>query len=242
MRVVVVSATSVIAVTCVKRLAETGSHEFVLVGRSEERLGATATDLSLRFPASKFSVELVDFTSTTSIESMVKSVAKTSIDLVLVAQGSLTDQKQASANLAYLRSELELNAVSVAVVAEGLARALASQGRGTLGVIGSVAGDRGRAYNYSYGASKALIENYTQGLQQRFASSEVSVCLIKPGPTATPMTASHSGKMADPNSVAKVIVAGLLARRRVIYAPSLWRYIMLIVKLIPFFIFKRLSF
>lgn len=242
MRVVVVSATSVIAVACVKQLAKTGSHEFVLVGRSQERLTATSTDLALRFPASKFSVELVDFTSTTSIESMVASVSKSPMDLVLVAQGSLTDQKQASANLTYLRSELELNAVSVAVVAEGFAGALASQGKGTLGVIGSVAGDRGRAYNYSYGASKALIENYTQGLQQRFASSEVSVCLIKPGPTATPMTASHAGKMADPNSVAKVIVAGLLARRRVIYAPSLWRYIMMIVRMIPFFIFKRLSF
>lgn len=242
MRVVVVSATSVIAVSCVKRLAETGSHEFVLVGRSEERLSATSTDLALRFPTSKFSVELVDFTSTNSIEKMVESVSKTSMDLILVGQGSLTEQAKASSNLDYLRSELELNAVSVAVVAECFAGALAVQGKGTLGVIGSVAGDRGRAYNYSYGSGKALIEKYTQGLQQRFASSDVAVCLVKPGPTATPMTVSHSGKMADPNAVAKVIVAGLLARRRVIYAPKLWRYIMLIVKLIPYFIFKRLSF
>ncbi len=242
MRVVVVSATSVIAVACVKRLAETGSHEFVLVGRSKERLAVTANDLGLRFPASKFSVELVDFASTSSIGSMVANLSKSVIDLVLVAQGSLTEQKKASADLAYLWSELELNAVSVAVVAEAFAGVLATQGFGTLGVIGSVAGDRGRAYNYSYGASKALLENYTQGLQQRFGSSEVAVCLIKPGPTATPMTTSHAGKMADPNDVAKVIVAGLLAKRRVIYAPSLWRYIMLVVRLIPFAIFKRLTF
>jgi short-subunit dehydrogenase len=242
MRVVVVSATSVIAVACVKRFAETGSHEFVLVGRSEERLAATANDLALRFPASKFFVELVDFDSTTSISSLVVEVSKSAIDIVLVAQGSLTEQKKASTDLAYLKAELELNAVSVAVVAEAFAGALATQGYGTLGVIGSVAGDRGRAYNYGYGAGKALIENYTQGLQQRFGSSEVSVCLIKPGPTATPMTATHSGKMADPNDVAKVIVAGLLAKRRVIYAPGIWRYIMLIVRLIPFAIFKRLTF
>lgn len=242
MRVVIVSATSVIAVACVKRLAETGSHEFVLVGRSEERLAATASDLSLRFPTSKFSVELVDFTSTTSIEALVAAVSKSSIDLVLVAQGSLTDQSRASMDLEYLKSELDLNAVSVAVMAEAFAGKLATQGSGTLGVIGSVAGDRGRAYNYSYGSGKALIESYTQGLQQRFAASDVAVCLVKPGPTATPMTATHAGKMADPNAVAKVIVAGLLARRRVIYAPVLWRYIMFVVRLIPFTIFKRLSF
>lgn len=242
MRVVVVSATSVIAIACVKRLAETGSHEFVLAGRSEERLAVTANDLALRFPESKFSVELVDFTSTTSIGSLVEKVSKSAIDLALIAQGSLTDQKKASSDLEYLRQELELNAVSVAVVAESFAGALEKQGFGTLGVIGSVAGDRGRAYNYSYGAGKALIENYTEGLQQRFGASDVSVCLIKPGPTATPMTATHSGKMADPNDVAKVIVAGLLAKRRVIYAPSLWRYIMLVVRLIPFVIFKRLTF
>jgi short-subunit dehydrogenase len=242
MRVVVVSATSVIAVECVKRLAESGSHEFVLVGRSEERLVSTASDLTLRFPASKFLIMPVDFTSTNSIGALVEKVSQSAIDLVIIAQGSLTDQKKASSDLEYLKRELELNAVSVAVIAESFAGALEAQGRGTLGVIGSVAGDRGRAYNYSYGAGKALIENYTQGLQQRFGSSEVSVCLIKPGPTATPMTATHSGKMSDPNKVAKVIVAGLLAKRRVIYAPGLWRYIMLIVRLIPFSIFKKLTF
>lgn len=242
MRVVVVSATSVIAVACVKRLAETGRHEFVLAGRSEERLAVTANDLALRFPDSSFSFELVDFSSTNSISALIDRVANSVIDLALIAQGSLTDQKKSSSDLEYLKSELELNAVSVALVAEGFAGALETQGFGTLGVIGSVAGDRGRAYNYSYGAGKALIENYTEGLQQRFGASEVSVCLIKPGPTATPMTTTHRGKMADPNDVAKVIVAGLSAKHRVIYAPGIWRYIMLVVRLIPFVIFKRLTF
>ncbi len=242
MRIVVVSATSVIALACVKNWASNGNHEFVLLGRSNERLAATATDLSIRFPNSKFEFETVDLQSSTSIAAMVTKCAKSAIDLVLVAQGSLTEQKQASTDLSYLQSELQLNAVSVAVVTEGFAGALAVQGSGTIGVIGSVAGDRGRAYNYSYGSSKTLIENYTQGLQQRFAASEVSVCLIKPGPTKTPMTVSHKGKMADPNAVAKVIVHGLSLRRRVIYAPSLWRYIMLVVRFIPFTIFKRLSF
>jgi short-subunit dehydrogenase len=242
MRIVVVSATSVIAQSCVQVWAESGAHEFVLVGRSQSRLNAVATDLTIRFPDSKFTVELVDFTSAESVSSLVGRVSGSAINLVLVAQGSLTEQGKASADLTYLQSELELNAVSAAVTAEAFAGVLALQGFGTLGVIGSVAGDRGRAYNYSYGAGKALLETYTQGLQQRFASTKVSVCLIKPGPTATPMTVNHGGKLADPRNVARKIVSGLHAGRRVIYAPSIWRLIMLVVRNIPFVIFKRLKF
>lgn len=242
MRIVVVSATSVIAQACIQIWAGAGEHEFVLAGRSAERLKATATDLALRFPSSRFSVALVDFNSPASISALVESVGKIAVDLVLVAQGSLTDQKRASGDLSYLQSELEVNAVSVVVLAEAFAGLLERQRYGTLGVIGSVAGDRGRAYNYSYGASKALLETYVQGLQQRFGSSSVAVCLIKPGPTATPMTATHSGNMAEPKAVAKVIVSGLKVRRRVIYAPRLWRLVMFVVRLIPFTIFKRLKF
>jgi short-subunit dehydrogenase len=242
MRIVVVSATSVIAVSCVRQWASESAHEFELVGRSAERLEATASDLRIRFPKSTFTVSLVDFDSTSSIAGVVKNLSAKTIDVVLVAQGSLTDQKRASNSLEYLKSELELNAVSVAVTAEAFAGALGVQGFGTLAVIGSVAGDRGRAYNYSYGSSKAMIETFTQGLQQRFGSSRVSVCLIKPGPTATPMTATHEGKMADPAVVAKTIVAGIKARRRVIYAPRIWRLIMLVVRMIPFTVFKRLKF
>lgn len=242
MRIVVVSATSVIAQSCMRVWAESAAHEFVLVGRSASRLRAIATDLEIRYPESKFAVELVDFTSAESVVSLVRRISASAIDLVLVAQGSLTLQPKASVDLEYLQAELEVNAVSVAVTSEAFAGALEAQGYGTLGVIGSVAGDRGRAYNYAYGASKALLETYAQGLQQRFASTKVSVCLIKPGPTATPMTVNHEGKMADPRTVARKIVAGLLAGRRVIYAPGIWSLIMLVVRNIPFVIFKRLKF
>lgn len=242
MRIVVFSATSVIANACVQAWAGSSDHTFVLVGRSEERVKATSKDLALRFPRSYFDTETVDFQQSKSIAGLVSKLAKESIDLVLVTQGSLTNQVRASVDLNYLKRELELNAVSVAVVAEAFAGILETQGFGTLGVIGSVAGDRGRAYNYSYGATKALLEKYTQGLQQRFGSSPVKVCLIKPGPTATPMTEGHKGKMADPKVVAKSIVAGLKAGRRVIYAPPIWRAIMFLVRNIPFTIFKKLKF
>jgi short-subunit dehydrogenase len=242
MRIVVISATSAIARACIARWAESGAHEFVLVGRSKERLKSTEADLALRFASSKFSSLELSFDSVTEIQKFAETISKRTVDLVLVAQGSLTDQPKASSDLEYLKSELELNAISATLFTEAMANLLEKQGRGTLGVIGSVAGDRGRAYNYSYGATKALLATYVQGLQQRFAATEVRVCLIKPGPTATPMTATHRGRMAEPMDVAKVIVAGLAKGQRVIYAPTLWKLIMLVVRSIPFAIFKRLNF
>lgn len=242
MRIVVVSATSAIALACVAQWSKTGSHEFLLVGRSIERLKATESDLSLRFQDSKFSSLALDVNSPEAAATLAELLGRKPVDLALVAQGSLTDQTKASVDLSYLHQQLELNVVSTALFAESLAGLFERQGLGTLGVIGSVAGDRGRAYNYGYGAAKAFLETYVQGLQQRFANSSVRVTLIKPGPTATPMTINHRGKMASTEAVAKVIVAGLASGKRVVYAPKRWRLIMAVVRAIPFFIFKRLTF
>lgn len=242
MRIVVISATSAIALACVAEWSKTGSHEFLLVGRSIERLKATEADLALRFNNSKFSSLAIDLNSSEAAASLAQSLSRKPVDLALVAQGSLTDQTQVSTDLGYLQQQLELNVVSAAIFTESLAGLFERQGFGTLGVIGSVAGDRGRAYNYSYGAAKSFLETYVQGLQQRFAKNAVRVSLIKPGPTATPMTTNHRGKMASPAAVAKVIVAGLASGKRAIYAPKRWRLIMAVVRSIPFFVFKRLTF
>ena len=242
MRIVVISATSAIALACVAEWSKTGAHEFLLVGRSIERLQVTEADLSLRFNESKFSSLAIDLNSSEAATSLAESLSRKPVDLALVAQGSLTEQTKVSADLGYLHQQLELNVVSAALFTEGLAGLFERQGFGTLGVIGSVAGDRGRAYNYSYGSAKAFLETYVQGLQQRFAKSSVRVTLIKPGPTATPMTANHRGKMASSAEVSKVIVSGLASGKRVVYAPKRWRLIMAVVRSIPFFIFKKLTF
>lgn len=242
MRIVVFSATSVIAEECIKVWAEQGPNEFVLVGRNLVRLDSQAADLRLRFSESSFQIEVINFESAGEIQSLVAKLALETIDLALIAQGSSTDQQLAQTDLVYLAAEIQLNAVSVVVAAEALASVLAAANHGTLGVIGSVAGDRGRAYNYSYGASKAMIATFVEGLQQRFAKTKVSVGLIKPGPTRTPMTSDHQGRFAEPSKVAKTIVLGLQRKRRVIYAPKIWKIIMFVVRLIPFAVFKRMKF
>jgi len=112
-----------------------------------------------------------------------------------------------------------------------------------IAVIGSVAGDRGRRSNYVYGAAKAMVDCYLQGMRHRLGPEGVQVVTIKPGPTDTPMTANYNQpgvRLADPEKVAKQIVEGIAARRSVIYAPGIWLWIMLIIRHIPEWIFRRM--
>ncbi len=245
MKIVVVGATSEIAQSCIQIWAHQGDHEFVLTGRNKAKLISAVRDLEIRFPESKFTSECFDHLNAGEIKVFVDKYSSRKVDLVLIAHGSLTSQPKASSDIGYLWKELETNALSPISFAELWAGVLEKQGRGSLAVIGSVAGDRGRAINHGYGSGKAAIETYLSGLQHRLAETNVQVSLIKPGPTRTPMTIrAHVGpsKLADPNVVAKQIVEGITKGKRVIYAPRQWRYIMLVIRLLPFRLFKKLTF
>ena len=242
MRISVISATSVIAQECIRSWAQQSQSEFVLIGRDSVKLEKLVRKLEAEFPKSRFQKIVGDIKNSKFIGQASSQLFQGKLDLALIAQGSLTSQPKASSNLSFLESELELNAISPALWAEAMAAGFAKQGFGKLAVIGSVAGDRGRAYNYSYGAAKSLLETYVEGLQQRLAKTSVTVSLVKPGPTATPMTSNHRGKFAKPEAVASVIVRGMEKGVRVIYAPKNWRIIMWAVRLIPFWIFKNLRF
>jgi hypothetical protein len=166
-------------------------------------------------------------------------------DLVLIAHGSLPDQPACQDDLALVADALAVNGVSPALWAEAFADRLVAAGQAaTLGLIGSVAGDRGRKTNYVYGAAKGLVERYAQGLQHRLAASAVRVCLIKPGPTATPMTAhlqSQGARLAPVADVAADIVRGLAAGKPVIYTPAKWWLIMGVIRHLPRAIFHKLN-
>jgi len=134
--------------------------------------------------------------------------------------------------------------LSPALFAEAFAARMAKAGRGTIAIIGSVAGDRGRKTNYVYGSAKGLVARYAEGMQHRFAGTGVSVVLVKPGPTDTPMAATHRAaglKLAAVEDVARDTVKGIAARRPVVYTPGRWALIMLIVRHLPRFVFNRLN-
>jgi short-subunit dehydrogenase len=138
---------------------------------------------------------------------------------------------------------LQVNAVSPVLFAEAFAGPFAEAGRGTIAIIGSVAGDVTRRANYIYGASKALLSRYAQGLDHRLFGSGVKVVLIKPGPTDTAMTAhmKAAGKrMATAEDVARATVEAIRRGTPVVYAPRIWQLIMLIVRHLPRPILNRL--
>jgi short-subunit dehydrogenase len=244
MRIVVIGATSAIAEHCCRAWVEASDCDLLLVARDTAKAERIALDLRVRRPGATIAVATVDFCDPAAIAALAADAGRIPIDIVLIAHGMLPEQATLQVDLARCRETLEINAVSPALFAEAFAGVLAAAGRGTLAIIGSVAGDRGRKANYVYGAAKGLVSRYAEGLQHRFAGSGVAVVLVKPGPTDTPMTEAYRQRglrLAPVETVARDIVRGIATRRPVIYTPGRWAAIMLVVRHLPRFVFNRLD-
>ncbi len=217
----------------------------VLLGRDVPRTERVAADLRVRSAQSTVTVIQADFVDPVAIQAQVESIWRAGkVDTVLVAHGSLPDQARCQSDLRATQEALVINGMSPVLFAEAFASHMSAVGSGTLGLIGSVAGDRGRKSNYVYGAAKGLVTRYAQGLQHRLAFSGVKVVLIKPGPTDTPMTAhlkGQGGKLASVEQVAQEIVKGMAAGKVVVYAPGKWALIMMVIRHLPNFIFKKMD-
>jgi decaprenylphospho-beta-D-erythro-pentofuranosid-2-ulose 2-reductase len=244
-RIVIIGATSGIAEHCARRWAQQGSSHLVLVARNEDKLALIAQDLRVRNPALHIHCQTGDFTDPAAIQLLVDNIAREGCpDIVLIAHGTLPDQSLCQQNLAINADALMINGMSPVLFAEAFITHMVAAGQGTLAVIGSVAGDRGRKSNYVYGAAKGLVTRYVQGLQHRLAGSPVKVVLVKPGPTDTAMTAhlKHQGaKLASVEDVANSIVQGIQAGKPTVYAPAKWALIMMIIRHLPRFVFNRMN-
>ncbi|MFM7633453.1 MAG: SDR family NAD(P)-dependent oxidoreductase [Betaproteobacteria bacterium] len=240
-RIVIIGASSAIAEHCARLWAREAA-DFLLVGRDLARVQRVADDLRVRSPQSAIQTVDIDFLSADAILVLAEQAAQSAIDIVLIAHGDLPQQASCEQDIHLAQAALQINGVSPALFAEAFARQLAQQGHGTIALIGSVAGDRGRKANYVYGAGKGMVERYAQGLQHRFASTGVNIVLIKPGPTATPMTAHlATAGLAKVEQVAHAIVKAIEAGKPVVYVPAKWQVIMLIVQHLPRWIFHKLN-
>jgi decaprenylphospho-beta-D-erythro-pentofuranosid-2-ulose 2-reductase len=242
--IVIVGATSAIAEHCARLWLQHDVTRLVLVGRDEARTGRLAADLRVRNPKTSIQVLCGGFDAPSDIARLMQAVIGPGIpDTVLIAHGFLPDQQACQGDLQAARDALHLNGISAVLFAEAFAGPMAASG-GTLAVLGSVAGDRGRKSNYVYGAAKGLVERYLQGLQHRFAGTALNVVLIKPGPTDTPMTAhlkAQGARLADVASVAHTIVQQMQLGKQVIYAPARWALIMMVIRHLPRFVFNRMD-
>lgn len=241
--IAIVGATSGIAEQCARIWSQEPGLMLTLIGRDKNKTQALADDLAVRNPSAEIKVVTTDFLAPKEIAQTVNAIcAAAPVTIALIAHGSLPDQQQCQQDLVLNQHTLEVNGISPVLFAEAFAAQMEKAQQGSLALIGSVAGDRGRKSNYVYGAAKGLVTRYAQGLQHRFASTPVKIILIKPGPTATPMTAHMPQRgMATADAVAARIVHGIAQHKSVIYAPSKWAVIMMIIRHLPAFIFNKLD-
>ncbi len=243
-RIVIIGATSAIAEHCARLWVKNTGVDLTLVGRDLAKTERVAADLRVRSPQSIITVLNADFLAPLAIQQLVdKIVAESPVNTVLIAHGSLPDQAECQQNLTADHEALTVNGISPVLFAEAFAGHMQLAKRGTLAIIGSVAGDRGRKSNYVYGAAKGLVTRYAQGLQHRLANTGVKVVLIKPGPTDTPMTAhlKQHGGLANVEDVAKLIVKAIKQGKPVVYTPAKWALIMMIIRHLPRFVFNRMD-
>jgi len=244
-KIVIVGATSALAEQCARFWLTQSAADMSLVGRDAGKLDMLAADLKVRNPAARIHTHVVDFQDPAAIDQLVAQMGATgAVDDVLIAHGSLPDQTACQAQLALIQEAIAVNATSPVMFAEAFVRQMVAAGKGTVGIIGSVAGDRGRKSNYVYGAAKGLVTRYAEGLQHRLAGSNVKVVLIEPGPTDTPMTAhlkAAGAKLADASEVARLICNAMDRGQPVAYVPAKWRLIMMVIKHLPRFVFNRMD-
>jgi short-subunit dehydrogenase len=242
-RVLIVGATSAIAEAVAREFAARGDALY-LAGRSPDRLGAIAADLKIR-GASIVACGTFDARQVHEAIALIDHATKalSGLDTVLIAHGTLSDQQACAASIALTLDEFATNALSVMALCSELANRFETQGCGTIAVISSVAGDRGRQSNYIYGAAKATVTAFTSGLRQRLHAKGVRVITIKPGFVDTPMTAAFKKGLlwASAATVAKSIVRAIDRGTAVIYVPGFWRPIMFIIRSIPETIFQKLK-
>ncbi|MEE3636756.1 SDR family oxidoreductase [Pseudomonas sp. AL 58] len=243
-KILIIGATSAIAKACARVWAEQNA-EFFLVGRNKEKLEQTACDLKAR-GAKAVTLCTMDATDFSAHPAMLDNclTALLQIDIALIAHGTLPDQAACEEDTAVALEEFSNNCTSVIALLTQLANQLEAQRYGTIAVISSVAGDRGRASNYLYGTAKAAVSTFCEGLRARLFKVGVHVITIKPGFVDTPMTkglALPAALVAKPEQVAQRIVKGIERKVANLYAPGFWALIMLIIRIIPQPIFKRLN-
>jgi len=240
-RIVVVGATSAIASATLKHLT---AKELCLVGRSEEKLKALRQDLTVR-GAQNVRVIVADVGNPEEAVGLHDKLLAEfgEFDSLIIAHGDLPDQEKAQESYEVARKAFDVNFLSVVAILTPVANYMEKRERGTIVVIGSVAGDRGRKSNYVYGAAKGATAVFLQGLRNRLYGAGVNVITIKPGFVDTPMTA-HIKKgplFASSETVAKGIIKAINRQSDEVYLPWFWRGIMTIICAIPEKIFKRLS-
>ena len=242
-RVVIYGATSAMAESCARCCASRGDG-LVLVGRRLERLEAIAADLRTR-GARQVEVVEADLAAVQDPTALYAACRATlgGCDVLLVAYGVLPDQRACEEDGQVAAQALRVNFLSVVELLTPVAQAMVADRSGTIAVITSVAGERGRQSNYTYGAAKGGLDLWLGGLRNRLHASGVRVITIRPGFVDSPMTAAFpKGPLfVSSDAAGRAIERALRGGAPIVYVPWFWRWIMMIIRSIPERLFVRLK-
>ena len=243
--ILLIGATSAISQSTSRLFAKDGATLF-LIARDEARLKVISSDL-LERGAKTVKTAVLDVREFECQEEVINRAFDElgTVDVMLIAHGTLPPQKQCEQDQSELLDAISVNGTASVSLLNLIAKKMEYQGHGTICVITSVAGDRGRATNYVYGASKKLVSTFLEGLGQRLNKCGVRILDIRPGFVKTPMTSEfdHSGLLwSKPETIAKSIHCAIRKSQGVVYTPWFWQYIMLTVRFLPRRIFNKLNF
>ena len=240
-RVLIIGATSAIAREVAGIYAGRGAQLY-LMARSAEGLARVRAELEEHVVGSE-SGDLCDVGENAGRIERALAVLG-GLDVAIIAHGSLGDQLRSERNFEEAREIFAVNCMSVISLLIPLANAVEAQGHGNLAVMSSVAAERGRPRNYTYAAAKSAVNVYLQGLRTRLWKSGGRIHILKLGPAHTPMTTHHekNALFAQPEAVAKGIVRAIDRGTSEAYIPGFWLPIMAVVRVLPEFLFQRISF
>jgi decaprenylphospho-beta-D-erythro-pentofuranosid-2-ulose 2-reductase len=240
MNTLILGATSEVALALADQLAAK-SVNLILAARQVEKLNPVKSDLTIRFSTTVTVAEFDAARPNTHADFYASLNPKP--DAVICVFGFLGDQEKAQSDWEECERILVANYVGAVSILNVIANDFESRRQGVIVGISSVAGERGRQSNYFYGSAKAGFTTYLSGLRNRLAKSSVHVVTVKPGFIRTKMIegiATPGLLTAKPEQVASKIIKAINAKQNVIYVLPVWRLIMLVIRNIPEFMFKKL--
>lgn len=247
LNIFVLGATSDIARSTMEQFSNKNHSNFFLVARNEDKLKVTVDNLK-KNGANNIKIFVSNLDSVTikqNYSSMFQSCLDffDHIDIVFVAHGINCRTDESEKNSELCTEVLDINFVGTMYFINEISKYFRQIKSGNIAVISSVAGDRGRVSNYVYGASKSGLSTYLEGLRVSLEPYGVSVITIKPGIIYTSMTKNMKKTIltSTPDRIAPLIYKAILSNKKEIYVPRFWKYIMLVIIHIPYFIFKRIK-
>jgi len=241
MNLLIIGATSDIAKTTAREFAKNG-FDLILSSRKIEALKEFKKDLEIRY---EIEVDLKEFDIIEfSKHQEFFNEIKDKVDVVLVAAGYMSSQKEAEVNFDKTINTINVNYTGAVGVLNIIANEFEKRKKGTIIGISSVAGDRGRKSNYIYGSSKAAFSAYLSGIRNRLFKSNIQVITVKPGFVYTKMTEGldlPEKLTATSEEIAQEIFKAFKKKKDVVYLKPIWRIIMRIIIYIPESIFKRMN-